>query len=375
MKYVIAMDSFKGCLDADKVCEAAAEGVLSVPGNEVTLIPLADGGEGTAFAICNAVGGKIIRCTVTDPYGNDTEGYFGALPDGRHAVIDTAAASGLGLSLAGGGSIGTRSTYGTGKQIADLLDMGYTKITVGLGGSGTNDGGTGALAALGAVFYNNDGNVITFPTGDSLARIARIDASGLDPRLKGAELSMMFDVDIPLTGEHGTTYNYSAQKGASPDDKEALENGMKNYERCLFESLGIKASEVPGAGAAGGLGIGLFTAGFKPVNGALHMLETVNFEDAVRGADIVITGEGKTDFQTADGKLPVAVAAISKKHGVPVVCVCGCAAPVNSLYESGIDAIFAIPSGPMTLETSIANAYGLIKNTCRNIAGLASSLK
>ena len=374
MKYLIAMDSFKGCLDAKKVCAAASRGIMQIPENETVCLPLADGGEGTASAVCRALGGQIISCSVTDPFGNPAEGSYGVVPHERLAVIDTASASGLGLARAGQGNILSASTYGTGLQIKDMLEQGYSRIVVGLGGSGTNDGGVGALYALGAAFYNKDGNIIPNPCAKDLPEIFTVDISGLDRRLTDADLTLMFDVDIPLYGGRGSTLNYSPQKGADPDMVRLLEAGMISYAEAVKRSLGIDASSLSGAGAAGGLGFGLFIAGGKLVNGAVHMLELCGFDRLCADADIVITGEGRTDFQTAHGKLPAAVASAAKRHRLPVVCVCGAAKPSESLYKIGIDGIFAIPNCPMTIENSIENAELLISETCRNIAGFAASL-
>ena len=375
MKYLIAMDSFKGCLDADEVCNAAKEGVMKINGNDAVCLPLADGGEGTAFAVCSALGGKIVNCTVTDPFGNDAEGYYGDVSEKGLAVIDTAAASGLGLAKAGSGTILDASTYGTGLQIRRMLELGFRRITVGLGGSGTNDGGTGAMAALGARFYKADGSLINRPCGKTLGDIATVDLSGLHPALADTELSLMFDVDIPLLGDRGCSRNYSPQKGADPDTVEFLERGMTVFAEAAKSSLGIDVSAISGAGAAGGLGFGLSLIGGKGVNGAVHMLDICGFDALATDCDIVITGEGRTDFQTAHGKLPAAVAKAAKRHGIPVVCVCGAASPVDALYETGIDGIFPIPNAPITLEESMENAYSLISDTCRNIAGLVEAVK
>lgn len=375
MKYLIAMDSFKGCLGADEVCAAARDGVLKIKGNEAVCLPLADGGEGTAFAVCSALGGKMTDCPVTDPFGDTAIGYYGEIADAGLAVIDTAAASGLGLAKKGNGTILDASTYGTGLQIKEMLDRGFRRITVGLGGSGTNDGGTGAISALGAVFRRADGSVIERPCAGTLGEIYSVDLSELDPRLADVELSLMYDVDIPLCGELGCSKNYSPQKGADPATVELLEKGMQSYAAAVLRSLGIDAAKVAGAGAAGGLGFGLSLADGKLVNGAVYMLEICGFNRLVADADIVITGEGRTDFQTAHGKLPAAVAATAKRHGLPVVCVCGAASPVDALYEVGIDGVFAIPNAPMTLDESMTNAYKLISDTCKNIAGTISAIK
>lgn len=375
MKYLIAMDSFKGCLDADKVCDAARAGVMMIPDNDAVCLPLADGGEGTAFAVCAALEGKIVECDVTDPFGDPARGYYGDISHKGLAVIDTASASSLALAKAGNGTILDASTYGTGLQIREMLDLGFRRITVGLGGSGTNDGGTGAMSALGMVFLDKNGNRIDRVCAHTLADIGSIDASGLDPRLNDTELSLMFDVDIPLIGERGCSRNYGPQKGADPETVELLDSGMANFAEVARISLGVDAATVKGAGAAGGLGFGLSLVGGKLVNGAMHILDICGFDDLASNCDIVITGEGRTDFQTAHGKLPAAVAAASKKHGLPVICVCGSSDPVDALYDVGIDGIFAIPTSPMTLDESMKNASTLITNTLRNIAGTIRSIK
>jgi len=369
------MDSFKGCLDADKVCDAAKKGIMMIPGNEAVCLPLADGGEGTAAAVCSALGGELVKCIVTDPFGDPANGYFGDISSHGLAVIDTASASSLDLAKAGKGTILDASTYGTGLQIREMLDRGFRRITVGLGGSGTNDGGTGALSALGAVFIDKNGHVISRPCARTLGDIATVDISGIDPRLKDTEFSLMFDVDIPLLGERGCSRNYAPQKGADPETVLLLEAGMKNFADAVQRSLGIDASSVEGAGAAGGLGFGLHLAGGSLVNGAVHMLEISGFDSLAENADIVITGEGRTDFQTAHGKLPAAVATAAKRHGLPVICVCGSADPVDALYDVGIDGIFAIPTSPMTLDESMSKADTLITITLRNISGIINSVR
>ena len=367
------MDSFKGCLGAADACAAAARGVCSIHGNTAHCLPLADGGEGTAEAICAAMGGRIVPSEVIGPDGNTYDGYYGVIPDKGLAVIDTAAASGLALAKRGKASLPDRSTAGTGLQIAELLDLGYRSIIVGLGGSGTNDGGLGAISALGAKVYANDGTQIEHPCARDLKRIAKIDVADAVRRLDGCELTLMYDVDIPLTGERGASLNYSRQKGAERDMSRALEAGMKNYADAARRSLGVSVGEMKGAGAAGGLGFGLALIGGKLIAGAENILTITDFAERCCDADVVITGEGRTDFQTADGKLPVACAAAAKKHGLPVVCVCGSASPVDALYEAGIDAIFSVQNGPMSIADSIASAAQLIENTCKNLAGFADA--
>ena len=377
MKYVISMDSFKGSLSAKDACTAAMNGVKRADREaEAVLLPLADGGEGTADAVVSALGGSMVGCRVTGPFGESENGYYGKIGEpGENdslAVIDTAAASGIVLAKAHGLDPMTASTYGTGMQIKEMLDLGYRRIAVGLGGSGTNDGGTGALMALGAVFYDKNGEKITKQGGQILAMIGRIDLSALDCRLTETELRLMYDVSIPLTGEHGASLNYSHQKGADEKTARELESGMENYASAVTRLTGKHPNETSGTGAAGGLGCGLMLAGGILTEGAPYMLKLARFSHHASQADLIITGEGKTDFQTASGKLPVAVAREAKKYGKTVVCVCGAAAPTKDVYESGIDAVFSIADRPMTVSESMNEASRLIEETCFNIAGLVT---
>ncbi len=381
MKYLIAMDSFKGCLTAKEACDAAKCGILSAScDNEATVLPLADGGDGTAAAITSAMGGMIICSPVIGPFGENEMGYYGTVGDPKKnsdaiAIIDTASASGIILAKAHGLDPMKASTYGTGVQIKDMLDFGYRRIIVGLGGSGTNDGGIGALYALGASFKDKNGLYLDPKMGGCmLARIHSIDLSGLDSRLAHTDLNLMYDVSIPLTGEKGASLNYSKQKGATPEIMGKLEAGMCVYADAARRTTPYDPDKTSGAGAAGGLCFGLTMAGGTPVEGAPHMLKVTGFDELAKDVDIVITGEGKTDFQTASGKLPVAVSGTAKKYGKPVVCVCGFAAPTDEIYEKGIDGVFSIADKPMTLDTSMKNAASLIEATCFNIAKLAGAL-
>lgn len=369
------MDSFKGCLSAGDACRAAMRGIMkSDPKNEVVLLPLADGGEGTADAITSALGGIVTECDVLGPFGDTERGYFGTVgkPDDKNAVavIDTASASGIRLAEKHGLDPMHSSTYGRGRQIKDMLSLGYRKIIVGLGGSATNDGGTGALMALGARFYDKSGRLIETQGGKILGAIGKSDLSDLDLRLKETELRLLYDVAIPLTGEKGATINYSRQKGACDDMVAKLENGMKHYADVIRRTYNTYPDNIPGTGAAGGLGCGLMLAGGILTKGAPYMLKLTGFLRLAKKCDVIITGEGKTDCQTASGKLPVAVAREAKRHGKPVICICGTAEPTKEIYANGVDAVFSIADRPMSLEMSISEAARLIEKTCFNIANL-----
>lgn len=376
MKYLIAMDSYKGNLTAEEVCLAASEGIKAADQTaETVILPLADGGEGTAAAIARAMGGELIRTSVTGPFGDIADGYYADI-GGELAVVDTAAASGIVLAAEHGLDPMRASSYGTGKQIAELIKRGYKRIIVGLGGSGTNDGGIGAAYALGARFFDSSEHEIDVRRGGAaLSDIKRVDISGLLPELKAVELRLMYDVAIPLTGENGATMLFSRQKGATPETMPLLEAGMVNYSEAIKASLGTDPNSMSGAGAAGGLGCGLAICGGKLTEGAPYMLETVGFSALAADADIVITGEGKTDRQSEHGKLPVAVALAAKKFGLPVVCVCGSYEPSDGLYALGIDAVFSTMNAPMSLPEAIKCGKEQLCQTCFDIARLAFAMK
>lgn len=376
MKYLIAMDSYKGNLTAEEVCETARDGIVAAdPDAETIILPLADGGEGTAAAIARAMGGTVVAQSVIGPFGDVCDGYYGDVR-GEIAIVDTAAASGIVLAAAHGLDPLRASTFGTGRQIAELVKGGYRKIIVGLGGSGTNDGGIGAAHALGVRFYDFENNEIDARRGGAaLADIKRVDVSGLMPELREVDLRLMYDVAIPLTGDSGATVLFSRQKGATDETLPLLERGMKNYSEAVKASLGIDPETLLGAGAAGGLGTGLAICGGKLTEGAPYMLETVGFSALAAASDIVITGEGKTDCQSEHGKLPVAVASAAKKFGLPVVCVCGSYEPSPGLYELGIDAVFSTMNAPMPLQTAIKQGKAQLRQTCYDIAGLARALR
>ena len=382
MKYLICCDSFKGSLDAPGVCRAAADGILACsPDSEVVCLPLADGGEGSAEAVMSALGGECVTESVYDPFGNPAQGYIGLCPERSLAVIDTAAASGIGLtkkypSFACGG-IMNASTWGTGMQIRSAIERGYRNIIVGLGGSGTNDGGIGAAGALGMKFYGSDGAELDPRGGASLlSEVASVSDSGLFDGLRGVELTLIFDVAIPLTGERGCSVNFAPQKGASDAEVKLLDRSMASFAGVCARSLGRDLSAIDGAGAAGGLGFGLSLVGGKLKPGADFILDVCGFDAHASDADVIITGEGKCDFQTAEGKLPACVASRARRVSrAAVVCICGVSRPVDKFYEIGADAVFAIADGPMTAEESGERCAELVRKVSFNIAGFAGSLR
>ncbi len=362
MRIVVAPDSFKGSLSAVAVAKAMEAGILAVfPAAEVKKVPIADGGEGTVEALVLATGGCVITEKVAGPLGDTVEAGWGLLGDGETAVIEMAAASGLTLVPKERRNPRATSTYGTGQLIKAALDRGIRKLIIGIGGSATNDGGTGMARALGVRFLDAGGAEL--PDGGApLARLARIDMSGADPRLAAAQIMVACDVDNPLCGPRGASAVYGPQKGATPEMVAELDAALANYAAVAQAATGKDVANLPGAGAAGGLGAGLmfFTpAALRP--GVEIVLEATGFADLVKDAALVITGEGNTDFQTAHGKAPVGVAKVAKQFGVPTVCLSGgLGKGCDAVLEQGVDALLSVVPQPMTLEDCMCSAAELI---------------
>lgn len=377
MKVVIAPDSYKGCLSALEVAKAMERGVLSVfPSAEVRKIPIADGGEGTVAALVTATNGQLRQTEVTDPLGNKIIAHWGVLGDGRTAVIEMAAASGLPLVPKEKRDPRVTTTYGTGELIKAALADGLAKIIIGIGGSATNDGGTGMARALGVRFLDAAGQEVA-AGGGSLAEICQIDTTGLDPRLKNTEIVVACDVDNPLCGTRGASAVFGPQKGATPEMVQQLDAGLAKYASCARQATGRDVAEKAGAGAAGGLGAGLmfFTpAQLKP--GVEIVLDAVGFSDIVRDADFVITGEGRTDFQTAFGKAPVGVAKVAKTHGAPVFCISGgLGEGADDVLAQGIDAVMSICDRPLSLEECMAAGAQLIEPAAARLSRIVMAVR
>ena len=365
MKVVIAPDSFKGCLNANLVALAMQKGVQRVyPDAHTDLIPMADGGEGTVDAILSAAGGRKIEVKVKDPLGRLISAAYGLIDDDKTAIIEMAAASGLPLLRLDERNPLLASTGGTGELIRDALDKGVTKILMGIGGSATNDGGAGLAAALGARLLDVNGQELP-PGGAALANLAKIDLAEMDPRLAGVTFEVACDVQNPLCGPEGASAVYGPQKGAGPEDIKILDSALKNYGEILSSLSGINLLELAGAGAAGGLGAGLVgfcKAKLRP--GSQMILEVAKAEEKIKQADLVLTGEGMTDFQTAYGKVPVGVAALARSYGVPVFVVSGTVeGQPDLLAEQGVNCCFSVAEGPATLEQAFAKAEDQLERT------------
>lgn len=373
MRILIAPDSFKGSLSATAVAEALADGIASVwPDADIVRQPVADGGEGTVDALVTAAAGRFVVTEVTGPLGLPVQARWGILGDDTTAVIEVAAASGITLVPRKQRNPLHTTSRGTGELIRAALDAGCTRIIVGLGGSATNDGGAGMMQALGVRLLDEAGNELP-AGGAALARLAHIDVTGLDHRLRGVELIAATDVTNPLLGPTGASAVFGPQKGASPDDVQQLEAALTRYADVLAQQAGPRdVRHVPGAGAAGGIGAGLLAfcgATLRP--GADVVLEAIGLDELVREADLVITGEGRLDGQTAYGKAPLAVARLAKRYRKPVVAVAGMlGAGVDKLYTMDIDAAVSIAPGPINMHVSRKRAPRLLRETGARLARL-----
>lgn len=362
MRIVVAPDSFKGSMTAAQAAAAMTAGIRrALPDADVVAVPMADGGEGTTQSLVDATGGRLVPVTVTGPLGEPVEAYYGLLGDGVTAAMEMASASGLPLVPPARRNPLAATTYGTGELIKAALDAGCRNFIIGIGGSATNDGGAGMAAALGARLLTAGGAPIG-PGGGSLADLDRIDASGLDPRLADCTITVACDVDNPLCGPRGASAVFGPQKGATAELVEELDRNLGHYADLLARDLGRDVREVPGAGAAGGLGAGMMAflnATLK--RGVEIVVAATGLADILAGADLCLTGEGGTDFQTAHGKTPMGVARAAKQHGVPVVCLSGgLGKGYERVYDVGIDAVLSMVPGPMALEDAMARGEELM---------------
>ncbi len=372
MRIVVAPDSYKGSLSAVAVANAMEKGILSVFTHaEVCKVPIADGGEGTVAALITATNGRIIRQEVLDPLGNCLEAFWGLLGDSQTAVIEMAAASGLTLVPQEKRDPRITTTFGTGQLVKAALDQGIRKFIIGIGGSATNDGGAGMIQALGAKFLDAAGSELPYG-GSALANLSSIDLSGIDTRLNAASILVACDVDNPLCGSRGASAVYGPQKGATPEIVAELDAALRQYALVAQTVTNKDVADMPGAGAAGGLGAGLlfFTnAQLRP--GVDIVLETTHFASIVKEASLVITGEGNTDFQTAFGKAPVGVAKIAKHFSVPTVCLSGGLGKEHEqVLKHGIDGVMSIVPHPMPLEDCINSAAMLVEAATARVCRL-----
>lgn len=365
MKIVIAPQGFKGNLTALEVARAIEAGVKRIVPDALTVLkPMADGGEGTVQALVDATGGEIITTEVTGPLGEPVNAHWGILNDRVTAVIEMAAASGLPLVPPEKRNPLMATTYGTGELILAALDKGCQKLIIGIGGSATNDGGAGMAQALGARFLDARGKELA-PGGAALADLAHIDVTNLDPRLAGFEVTLACDVNNPLCGPRGASAIYGPQKGATPELVAQLDAALAHYADVVRKDLGADVQNVAGAGAAGGLGMGLMVfLKARLIPGIDVVIEATNLVADLAGADLVFTAEGRIDCQSAMGKVLTGVALKAKEFGSPVIALAGeVADDCRVVYEQGIDAVLSIAPGPISLDQSMAVADKLITDT------------
>lgn len=372
MKIVIAPDSFKESLTARQVSEAIEKGLASIfTEAEIVKIPMADGGEGTVQSLVDATNGKIIEKTVTGPTGTPVNAYFGLLGDGRTAVIEMAAASGLHLVPKEKRNPLYTTTFGTGELMRAALELGASELIIGLGGSATNDGGAGMAQALGVAFFDQYGKKLDM-NGNNLIKIAKIDHSQLDRRFQDITIKVACDVNNPLIGVRGAAAVYSPQKGATPKIAKKLDVHLQHYAKMIEAYIKKDVRNFPGAGAAGGLAAGLM-AFFSPVirPGIDIVIEAVNLEVQLKDAAFVVTGEGRMDGQTLYGKTPSGIARLAQKHDIPVIGITGSIGEnIDILFNHGFHAVLPIVPGPVTLDKAMANAEDYIVRTMVNAARL-----
>lgn len=372
MKIVIAPDSYKESLSALEVATAIERGFREIfPSAEYIKIPVADGGEGTVEAMVAATNGRIVKVAVKGPLGEQAEGFYGISGDEQSAFIEMAAASGLEMVPPAKRDPLITTSWGTGELIRHALDAGVKHIIIGIGGSATNDGGAGMVQALGAKLLDEQDRQIA-PGGAALESLARIDLRELDKRLAGCRIEVACDVTNPLTGEAGASAVFGPQKGATPEMIARLDKALAHYAEIIARDLDIDVLNLAGGGAAGGMGAALYAfCGAELRQGIEIVTDALALDKHVRGADLVITGEGRIDSQTVHGKVPVGVAKVAKRYNIPVIGIAGSlTADVGVVHDHGIDAVFSVLYTICTLEKALANAGENVRMTARNVAAV-----
>lgn len=375
MKIVIAPDSFKESLSAMEAASAIEAGLREIfPHADYVKVPVADGGEGTVDALAAATGGQRLVLPATGPLGTQVEAFYGLSGDAngeRIAVIEMAAASGLELVPPAERDPLITTSRGTGELIRAALDAGARRFILGVGGSATNDGGAGMLQALGASLFDADGEQIG-PGGAALARLARIDLSGFDPRVKDSVFEVACDVSNPLVGPQGASAIFGPQKGATPEMVARLDANLRHYAAIVTRDTGHDVAEVPGAGAGGGIAAAMLAfLGGRLRPGSEIVADAVGLDKALKDADLVFTGEGRIDSQTVNGKTPVGVARVAQRHGKPVIAIGGCLAPdAAAVHAHGIDATFSTVRKACTAAEAMADAAFNLRSAARNVGAV-----
>ena len=354
-KVVIAIDSFKGCLPSAEAGKAAAEGIRSVyPECEVICLPIADGGEGMLDVLIMATNGQEVPISAHDPLMRWRNTYYGISENGETAFIEMASISGLPLVPPEKRNPMQTTSYGTGELIRDALERGCRNFIIGIGGSATNDAGLGMLQALGFRFLNKEGKILETGNGKILMEVVSIDTSFVHPDLRTSHFTVACDVQNPFCGPEGAAYIFAPQKGADRKMVEALDAGMKNFAEVIFHKTGKDISNHPGAGAAGGMGgslLAFLNAKLKP--GIQLMLETLDFSNKIKGADLIITGEGKADKQTLMGKVPSGILAEARKQDIPVILLAGNIEDSDELQQAGFEGVFSVNPPFISLEEAM----------------------
>ncbi|WP_182031005.1 glycerate kinase [Vibrio sp. B1FLJ16] len=374
MKIVIAPDSYKESLSAIEVAEAIETGFKRVfPDWQYVKCPVADGGEGSVEALVDASGGHLVKTQVVGPLGEPHQAFYGISGDKKTAFIEMAAASGIELVPVEQRNPYTATSYGTGQLIEHALEQGIRHLILCIGGSATNDAGCGMMQALGVSFKDAQGNELPYG-GLALKSLENIDVTGLDPRLTECLIEVACDVTNPLTGTNGASYVYGPQKGATPEMVVRLDAALANFAEVVERDLNKQVNDIPGAGAAGGMGAafcGFLTAELRP--GIDIMTQAVGLEAIVQDADLVITGEGRLDSQSVNGKVPVGVAKVAKRYNLPVIAIAGALADdVEEVYSHGIDAAFDTVYKITTFDEIVAQAK---TNVIRSSFNIAAALK
>lgn len=368
MKFLFASDSFKGTLSSRRTAELLTRAAQEIfPGCECRCLEVADGGEGTTEAVLSAAGGRRMEAMVCGPLWERRKACYAAL-DGRRAVMEMAAASGLPLVPAELRDPRNTTSYGTGELIRDALDKGFRDLSIAIGGSATNDGGIGCMRALGVRFLDEDGNELSGCGGD-LIKIRSIDRSGMDPRLRDTHVTVMCDVTNPLCGENGATRTFGKQKGGTPEILDELEAGMENYRELLRREFGIDMDEEPGAGAAGGLGAALLSFLRAELRSGIEtVLDLIEFDKKLEGVSLVVTGEGRADWQSAFGKVMQGVGRRCLRQGVPAVAIVGSMGDgAEQIFDYGIESMITTVNGVMPLEEALERAEELYLGAARRL--------
>lgn len=360
MKLLFASDSFKGTLSSAQTIDLLGKAAKEIFGDcEWEGIPVADGGEGTADAVIAAVRGEKVPVSVHGPLFGTVQTYYGSL-DKKRAIIEMAAASGLTLVPENQRDPRITTSFGTGEMIKDALKRGFTDISIAIGGSATNDGGMGCMRALGARFLDDKGKELN-GTGENLIKVSAIDVSGLDPRLDKVKLTIMCDVNNPLCGPDGAVYTFGKQKGGTPSVLDELEKGMENYRNIIIQEFGINPDEIPGSGAAGGLGASLCVfLGGQLKSGIETVLDLIDFDSHLEGVSLVVTGEGRADWQSCFGKVMQGIGQRCRQRGIAAVALTGSMGPgAEKIYDYGIRSIMTTVNGVMELNEAFNNAKDL----------------